>query len=142
MAARVALLKKFEAEFDQQPAGADRDLRQLHSRRAARSGSDSQLEKESGFVSSGISNSAFTIMSRTFASPEARLKSLISREQRHAQSFDGRFAKISRFLAKIYTEIAIEQLPGIADFFGHDVPLAFEKATDPASSIPQDLTTR
>src|SRR5262249_47256890 len=31
---------------------------------------------------------------------------------------------------KIYTEIAIEQLPGIAQFFEHDVPLAFDKVHD------------
>jgi hypothetical protein len=31
---------------------------------------------------------------------------------------------------KIYTEIAIEQLPGIVSFFEHDVPLAFKQVTD------------
>jgi hypothetical protein len=29
---------------------------------------------------------------------------------------------------RIYTEIAIEQLPGIVSFFEHDVPLAFADA--------------
>jgi uncharacterized protein (DUF885 family) len=33
---------------------------------------------------------------------------------------------------RIYTEIAIEQLPGIVSFFEHDVPLAFADAKDPA----------
>jgi hypothetical protein len=31
---------------------------------------------------------------------------------------------------KIYTEIAIEQLPGLVSFFEHDVPLAFKAVTD------------
>src|SRR5208337_2334075 len=31
---------------------------------------------------------------------------------------------------RIYTEIAIEQLPGIVSFFEHDVPLAFADAQD------------
>ena len=30
----------------------------------------------------------------------------------------------------IYTEIAIEQLPGLVRFFQNDVPLAFAKVTD------------
>jgi uncharacterized protein (DUF885 family) len=33
---------------------------------------------------------------------------------------------------RIYTEIAIEQMPGIVSFFEHDVPLAFVDAKDPA----------
>src|SRR5208337_4176842 len=33
---------------------------------------------------------------------------------------------------RIYTEIAIEQLPGIVSFFEHDVPLAFADAKDHA----------
>ncbi len=33
---------------------------------------------------------------------------------------------------KIYTEIAIEQMPGIVSFFQNDVPLAFSKVTDQA----------
>ncbi len=32
----------------------------------------------------------------------------------------------------IFTEIAIEQLPGIIHFFEHDVPAAFADANDPA----------
>ena len=131
VAARVALLKKFEAEFDQQPAGADRDL-VLNSIRAALLDLEviRSWEKNPDLYSSGISNSAFTIMSRTFASPEARLKSLISRERAMPKVLMDARENLKN-PPKIYTEIAIEQLPGIADFFGHDVPLAFEKATDP-----------
>src|SRR5205085_11797819 len=32
---------------------------------------------------------------------------------------------------KVYTEVAIEQLPGIIAFFQKDVPLAFKSVTDP-----------
>ncbi len=38
-------------------------------------------EKNPDNYSSGITSSAFTIMSRTFAPPEERLKSLIARER-------------------------------------------------------------
>ncbi len=34
---------------------------------------------------------------------------------------------------RIYTEIALEQLPGIVSFFQSDVPEAFKDATDPAT---------
>ena len=34
---------------------------------------------------------------------------------------------------QIYTEIALEQLPDIIDFFEHDVPDAFSDAKDPGT---------
>ena len=82
VAARVKLLKKFEAEFEKQPAGADRDL-VLNNIRAALLDLEviRSWEKNPDLYSSGISGSAFTIMSRTFAPPEVRLKALISRER-------------------------------------------------------------
>ena len=39
---------------------------------------------------------------------------------------------------RIFTEIAIDQLPGIITFFQHDVPLAFADAHDPA--LKQEFT--
>jgi uncharacterized protein (DUF885 family) len=131
VAARVAILKKFEAEFGKQPAGADRDL-VLNSIRAALLDLEviRSWEKNPDLYSGGISNSAFTIMSRTFAAPEARLKSLISRERAMPKVLKDARENLKN-PPKVYTEVAIEQLPGIADFFGHDVSLAFEKVTDP-----------
>ncbi len=87
-------------------------------------------EKNPDLYSSGITSSAFTIMSRTFAAPEVRLKALIARERQMPKVLaDGR-ANVKN-PPKIYTEIAIEQLPGLVAFFEKDVPLAFEKVTDP-----------
>ena len=129
--ARVAILKKFEAQFDSQPAGADRDL-VLNNIRAALLDLETirSWEKNPDNYSSGISSSAFTIMSRTFAPPDARLKSLIARERLMPQVLKDARANLKN-PPKIFTEIAIEQLPGIADFFNHDVPLAFKQVTDP-----------
>ncbi len=126
VAKRIAALKKFEAQFDKQPAGADRDL-VLNSIRAALLDLEviRNWEKNPDLYSSGISNSAFTIMSRTFAPPEARLKSLISRERAMPKVFNAARENLKN-PPKVYTEVAIEQLPGIVDFFEHDVPLAFE----------------
>ena len=89
-------------------------------------------EKNPDFYSSGITNSAFTLMERTFASPDERLKSLIAREQQMPRALDAARTNLKN-PPKIYTEIALEQLPGIVSFFQNDVPSAFKKATDPAT---------
>ena len=68
-------------------------------------------------------------MSRTFAPPEARLRSLIAREQKMPQVFAAARANLKN-PPKIYTEIAIEQLPGNISLFENDVPLAFKAVTD------------
>lgn len=79
--------------------------------------------------SSGIASSAFTLMARKFASPDERLKSLISREKQMPQVLAEARANLKN-PPKIYTEIALEQLPGLIDFFAKDVPSAFTDAHD------------
>jgi len=86
-------------------------------------------EKNPDRYSSGLTQSAFVIMSRKFAPPQERLQSLIKREK-----------KMPAFLAagkvnlknppRIYTEVAIQQLPGIIGFFQKDVPEAFTDVKD------------
>ncbi len=128
--ARVAILKKFQAEFEKQPADADRDL-VLNNIRAALLDMETirSWEKNPDEYSSGISGSAFTIMSRTFAPPAERLKSLISRERQMPQVLKEARSNLKN-PPKVYTEIAIEQLPGIEEFFANDVTLAFKAVTD------------
>jgi uncharacterized protein (DUF885 family) len=127
---RVAILKKFESEFAKLPADADRDLI-LSNIRASLLDLDTirSWEKNPDLYSSGISSSAFTIMSRTFAPPALRLKALISRERAMPKVLMDARENLKN-PPKIYTEIAIEQVPGIFAFFEHDVPLAFDKVTD------------
>jgi uncharacterized protein (DUF885 family) len=79
--------------------------------------------------SSGIAASAFTLMARRFASPEQRLRSLISREQQMPDALAAGKQNL-RNPPKIYTEIALEQLPGLIDFFRKDVPAAFVEVKD------------
>ena len=78
--ARLAALKKFEAEFAQLPGDADRDL-VLHYIRASLFELETvrMWQKNPDVYSSGICNSAFVIMSRKFAAPELRLKALTAR---------------------------------------------------------------
>ena len=86
-------------------------------------------EKNPDIYSSGISESAFTIMSRRFASPNDRLRSLVAREKQMPAVFAAALDNLNN-PPRIYTLIAIEQLPGIIDFFRKDVPAAFADATD------------
>ncbi len=81
--------------------------------------------------SSGITNAAFTLMERDFASPDDRLRSLIAREGQMPKVLDEARKNLEN-PPQVYTEIAIEQLPGDVSFFQNDVPQAFSKATDPA----------
>src|SRR5262245_24870516 len=85
--------------------------------------------KDPDSYSSGITNDAFVMISRTFAPPERRLKSLISR----LKMMPNALAEARRNLdnpPRIYTEIAIEQLDGNRDFFANDVPAAFAEVND------------
>jgi uncharacterized protein (DUF885 family) len=88
-------------------------------------------EKNPDFYSSGITSSAFTLMERKFAPPETRLRDLISREKQMPAALLAARANLKN-PPKIYTEIALEQLPGLIQFFRHDVPSAFTDVSDAA----------
>ena len=83
-------------------------------------------EKNPDHYSSGITESAFVIMSRKFAPPENRLKSLVERERKMPAALAAARANLKQ-PPRIYTEVALEQLPGIMDFFRKDVPEAFRE---------------
>jgi uncharacterized protein (DUF885 family) len=87
--------------------------------------------KDPDTYSSGITNDAYVIISRTFAPPEDRLKSLIAR----LKAMPNALAEARKNLdnpPRIYTEIAIEQIDGNRAFFAKDVPAAFTDVKDPA----------
>jgi len=88
-------------------------------------------EKNADNYSGTAANGAFTLMERKFASPDDRLRSLIAREKQMPALFADARVNLKN-PPRVYTEIAIEQLPGIVSFFQHDVPLAFADAKDPA----------
>jgi uncharacterized protein (DUF885 family) len=81
--------------------------------------------------SSGVANSAFVIMERSFAPPAQRLISLIERERRMPAALAQAHVNL-RNPPEIYTRIALEQLPGTIDFFANDLPQAFASVTDAA----------
>lgn len=88
-------------------------------------------EKNPDIYSSGATGSVYVLMERKFAPAEVRLRSVIAREKK----IPGVLAEARKNLknpAKIYTQIAIEQIPGIIGFFAKDVPEAFAEVKDPA----------
>ena len=86
-------------------------------------------EKNPDNYSSGITGSAFSLMERKFAPADDRLRSLVSREKQMPAALMAAHENLKN-PPHIYTEIAIEQMPGIISFFQNDVPAAFSDATD------------
>ncbi len=134
----VAAVKHMKARFEafdansltaEQQADREMILAQCNSRLLALE-EIRPWEKNPNRYSSGVTNSAFVIMSRTFASPDERLRSLIARERQMPKVFDDARANLKN-PPEVYTKVAIQQLPGIIGFFQKDVPLAFEKVKDP-----------
>ncbi len=135
--AQIAALHQFEKRIVGIPA-ASLDQAVRADRELVLSSIRSQLltletirgwEKNPDNYSSSISNAAFLLMERKFASPEDRLRSLVAREKLMPKTLADARLNL-RNPPRIYTEIAIEQLPGIVSFFQHDVPLAFTDARD------------
>jgi len=86
-------------------------------------------EKNPDNYSSGVTNSIFVLMSRNYAPVNTRLRAAVEREKQIPQVFvEAR--KNLKNPPRIYTEIALEQIDGLVDFFQNDVPNAFSAATD------------
>ena len=139
--AQIADLKSFEKRVEAiQPSAGAADFTPRSDREIVLANIRSQLltlevirpwEKNADNYSSLAANGAFTLMERKFASPDERLRSLIAREKQMPALFADARANLKN-PPRIFTEIAIEQLPGIVSFFQNDVPSAFSEAKDPA----------
>ncbi len=86
-------------------------------------------QKNPDIYSSSATASIFGLMSRKFAPPADRLKSVIAREQKIPANLAAAKGNLKN-PPRVYTEIAIEQMPGIISFFQKDVPQAFKDVTD------------
>jgi uncharacterized protein (DUF885 family) len=82
--------------------------------------------------SGGAANSVYVIMSRKFAPADERLLAVVAREKQFPRLFAEARANL-RNVPRIYTEIALEQLPDTIAFFEKDVPAGFADANDPAA---------
>jgi uncharacterized protein (DUF885 family) len=138
---QIAVLKEFR---EQLPAdvifleGRPSDS-ELLDRQLVRNDIDSRLltlenirpwEKNPDQYSSGITNSIFVIMARTYAPPEQRLRSVIAREKQIPAVFQAARHNLKN-PPPIYVDVALEQIPGIVSFFQKDVPEAFKDVKDP-----------
>ncbi len=135
--AQSAALKKYEAEFQKiDPATldtyarGDREmlLNYIHATLLSLE-TIRYWEKNPDFYSSGITQSAFYIMSRQFAPPADRLRALVAREKLMPQVFAEARANLKN-PPKVFVDVAIEQMPGSISFFEKDVPQAFKQVTD------------
>ncbi len=89
-------------------------------------------EKDPNLYASGITGSAFVIMSRNYAPVNTRLRAVTAREELMPRALlEAR--KNLKNPPRIFVEIALEQIDGIVSFFQTDVPAAFSDATDPAA---------
>lgn len=127
--AELAMFRKYIPLFEKMPATDERDL--LLSKI---NGQILEIDKirhwqtNPDYYSSSITSSIFALISRKFAPPEERLRSVIARERLMPQVFQDARANLKN-PPKIFTEIALEQLPGIIGFFSNDVPKAFLAVT-------------
>ena len=138
--AQIVTLDGFEKKFDELPTfqmdsstQADREmvLDDIRSRLLTLQ-VIKPWEKNPDNYSSGIASSAFSLMERNFAPADDRLRSLIAREKQMPAVFTAARQNL-RNPPRIYTEIALEQLPGLISFFETDVPEAFKDAKDPGT---------
>jgi uncharacterized protein (DUF885 family) len=128
--AQIATDEKYLAEFQKMRASDERDLvianiqadllDLQHIRR---------WETNPDYYSSSVTESIFKLISRKFAPPEERLRDVIAREEKIPQVFVEARQNLKN-PPKIYTQVALEQLPGIESFFSHDVPAAFTEVKD------------
>ncbi|HEX7723884.1 MAG TPA: DUF885 domain-containing protein [Pyrinomonadaceae bacterium] len=79
--------------------------------------------------SGAVTSSIFSLIKRNFAPPDARLRSVIAREKQIRRALMQARA-VLRNPPKIYTDIAIEQMPGNIDFFQDTLPAAFTDVKD------------
>ncbi|HUI51002.1 MAG TPA: DUF885 domain-containing protein [Terriglobales bacterium] len=86
-------------------------------------------EKNPDVYPSGAANGVYVLMVRQFAPAEDRLRSVVGRERKIPAMLASARDNLSH-PPKIFTEIALEQLPGTIAFFESDVPAAFKQVHD------------
>ena len=132
IAARAEMDRKYLSEFGRMQASADRDLMMSKIQSDLLSIDEIRSwENNPDIYSSGITESVFGLISRNFAPQDQRLRSVIARERQMPRVLQNARENLKN-PPRIYTQIAIEQLPGIIEFFRSDVPAAFSGVHDGA----------
>ncbi len=123
-------VEKFDPRGLSQWASSDRELvlSAIHSQLLSLE-SIRDWEKNPDTYSSGVTNAIFVIMSRNYAPPTERLRSVIARERLIPRVFTSARENLQN-PPRIYTEVALEQMPGLISFFEKDVPAAFQQVKE------------
>jgi uncharacterized protein (DUF885 family) len=131
----LAYLKEFEALNPRTLSQNDRDDREIMiaSIQGLLLEEDhvQMWRKNPDYYSGSATSTIFSIMKREFAPASERLRSVIEREKQIPRALQQARAVLTN-PPKIYTDIAIEQLPGNLDFFETTVPEAFKDVKDVA----------
>jgi len=86
-------------------------------------------EKDPDLYGSSVSYSVFLIMRRDFAPLSDRLRSVIARERQIPAALEAARRNLHN-PPRVYTEVALQQLPDTIKFFQGDVPKAFREVND------------
>lgn len=86
--------------------------------------------KDPDVYPSGVSYSVFLIMRRNFAPAKERLRSVVARERQIPTALQAARQNLHN-PPRVYTEVALQQLPDTVKFFENDVPEAFREVEDP-----------
>ena len=87
--------------------------------------------KDPDTYASSVSYSVFLIMRRNFAPLEQRLRSVVARERKIPDAIEAARQNLSN-PPRVYTEVALQELPDTIKFFQKDVPEAFRDVKDAA----------
>lgn len=88
-------------------------------------------EKKPDFYASGITTSAYVLLERKFAAKPERLRLLIAREKLMPNVLQEAHKNLKN-PPKVYTDLALEELPALIHFFQFDVPFEFKDVKDQA----------
>ena len=138
MDAEIAGLEKFQKQFgsiatddlSQESAGDLEVLTSTIQGRLLELQSIQMWRKDPDVYISNLSYAVFLIMRRDFAPAADRLRSIISREREIPRVLDAARQNISN-PPRIYTQVALQQMPDNIKFFQRDVPGAFRAVHDP-----------
>ncbi|MBX9687335.1 MAG: DUF885 domain-containing protein [Candidatus Obscuribacterales bacterium] len=137
IAAEIAELKAFKTKFESLKSESlseqsridlqlikshiNSDLLDLEERKS--------WQKNPDMYSSGASSMIYDLMTRDFAPLSERLKSVIAREKKIGTILKNGKTNLKN-PPRIFTEVAIEQIPGIIDFFENSVNEKFKSVGD------------
>jgi uncharacterized protein (DUF885 family) len=79
---------------------------------------------------SNLSYSVFMIMRRNFAPQADRLRSVVAREREIPRVLEAARENVGN-PPRVYTQVALQQMPDNIKFFQNDVPAAFREVQDP-----------